>query len=168
MNITTNLNFSQRQLNTFQRSAEMYRRRYSPIETNIETIRWDEAYRQSNTPLETAMWRLEDKLIPAHVVPVTHPTIQYAMGNPLRFTTAASLYGVLRSNVIEHVLLGHGTYDIVGCVSMWNTDHPDIAEIYSEEWYFLIQYHELHRFLNHFLRDTYPPEEKIRWQEEGF
>ncbi len=116
------------------------------------------------------MWHLEGRVIPAQVVPVTHPAIMNGneedeYGSIL--LSAAELYGILRRSVVEHVLLAQ-TIPVMGYICTWNTDDPDIIAPYFEERHFLIEYAELHRFLNHFLGDTLSPEERIRWQEEGF
>ena len=57
-------------------------------------------------PAEVLIWHLEDKLIPVHVVPDTHSIIQHGNEHVHGFTLAAELYGILRSNVIEELILG--------------------------------------------------------------
>ena len=145
MNTLTNI--SQRTLRSFQGNAEVYRRRYDPV--------------------ESAVWHLEDKRIPAFVVPVSHSIIRYGDVYDLYGRmNAAELYGTLRNHVIEYVLLTQ-TSPVKGCVCAWITETTRIEDAYSENWHFVIEWPELHRFLNHFLRDTLQKNE-TNWMKEGF
>ena len=120
--------------------------------TNIR--RNAEAYRQRHSTLETALWRLEDKVIPAYVVPITHPTLQHGVEYDLyKMITAAELYGVLRSNSIEHVLFAQ-TSPIIGCACAFHSH------------YFVIDASEHHLLLDYYLRGL--PPEKTDWKKEGF
>lgn len=156
MNTLTNI--SQRQLNAFQENAEIYRRRYGP--------------------LETAMWRLEEKVIPVYVVPITHPTIQYGLEYGLSWRmTAPELYGILRGNIIEKVLLTE-TEPIMGCICVWNVENLNPVDAYPEDWHpvdahpedwnFVISWEQHSRLLNYFLRDILSSEKKTNWKKEGF
>lgn len=147
MNTLTNI--TQRQLDNFREDAAAYHHRY---------VDWN------------SLWILEDKVIPAHAVSVSHPTIQFGLDYDLYShtrITAAELYGILRSHVIEEVALSQ-TNPVYGCVGIWHTP-PNIEDVYSEDWYFVIDYSELYFFLNRFLKDTLEPKkEKVDWKKEGF
>ena len=106
-------------------------------------------------PLETALWCLEDKVIPAYVIPITHPTLQYGMDPDLyERITAAELYGVLRSNSIKYVLFAQ-TSPIMGCICAFNWMNH----------YFVIAALEHSLLLEYYLRGS---PEKTDWKKEGF
>lgn len=120
-----------------------------------------------------SVWKLEDKLIPAFVVPMTHPTIMQGTedslyGSQYRPITGAELYGLIRGHVVENVLLCHTT-PICGCICCWDTTSPSIGDVSPYEIYFMIDFDQLSTFLNFYLSDTLPPfEEKSNWLKEGF
>lgn len=106
-------------------------------------------------PLETALWSLEDKVIPAYVIPITHPTLQHGVEYDLyERITAAELYGVLRSNSIKYVLFAQ-TSPIMGCICAFNWAYH----------YFVIDSLEHSLLLEYYLRGS---PEKTDWKEEGF
>jgi len=147
--------FSQQQLDSLARRLPL-RRRYSNDVSDYQSI-----------------WKLEDKRVPAFVVPVTHPTILSGAENDLygsefRSIKAPELYGLIRSRVVEEVLLCQTT-PVRGCICCWDTSYPSIGDVSPYEIYFTIELDQLRVFLNHYLSDTLPPfEEKSNWLEEGF
>lgn len=150
------------------------------ILTNTTSRRQRDSYRESMDALRRrylgdhqSIWKLDAKLVPAFVVPVTHPTIMAGSENDLygsefRSIKAPELYGLIRSHVVENVLVCE-TLPVQGCISCWDTSFPSIADVSPYEIYFTIEMDDLRLFLNHYLSDTLPPfEEKSNWLKEGF